>query len=646
MVGLALMKCGAMKAPNTILSFSIGLLLASSAFAQLTGPSTLSTPYLLPTLAGYQTISILTVDNTGVIADDLVPKIGGGTYGMNGIPDGLGAFDNGDGTFTLLMNHELGNTVGVIRDHGAKGAYVSKWVINKNTLAVISGEDLMKQVYGWNAGTQQSNATTGTFAFNRFCSADLPKVSAFYNAGTGLGTQERIFMHGEEGSATGWQQGTVVTGPDAGKSYVLGKFNLTTNGSGLTGVGAWENALANPFPQDLTIVIGNNDGGTGIMANAVSVYVGTKQSTGTEVDKAGLTNGTLKQILVTGNAAEVVNSTTRATNIINGTAFTLSATASTVFSRPEDGAWNPLNPAQFYFVTTDRLDQVSDGLGAQIGQTRLWRLTFTDIMNPNLGGTIDLLLDGKTVGGEKTNMFDNMTVNETTGHVILQEDVGGAAHNGKVWDYDPATFTGVTNSGTLKKVLAHDISRFGQVGVPATAPYTNDEEASGIIDITPTMASGALHKGNPREAWYISVDQAHYTAATSGSTITTAQVEGGQLFMLHEIAPENNVAVARGGFVRDRLTGKYVQKVTITNNNATALNGPFYLVLDSLNPANSLSNSTGTTSVYLPSGSPYIVIPGGALAPGGSASVTLQLTNPTNGAITYTPRVLNSIVTP
>ena len=32
---------------------------------------------------------------------------------MVGIPDGLGAFDNGDGTFTVLMNHELGNTQGV-----------------------------------------------------------------------------------------------------------------------------------------------------------------------------------------------------------------------------------------------------------------------------------------------------------------------------------------------------------------------------------------------------------------------------------------------------------------------------------------------------------------------------------------------------
>ena len=169
-------------------------------------------------------------------------------------------------------------------------------------------------------------------------------MSAFYNAATGLGTQARIYMHGEEGGATGFQLATVVTGPDAGKSYVLGKFNLSTNGSGLTGVGAWENALANPYPQDKTVVIGDSDGGTGIMTNAVAVYVGTKQTTGSEVDKAGLTNGTLKFVNVTGNPVEIVNTTTRATNITSGTRFTLSGTASTTFSRPEDGAWDPLNP--------------------------------------------------------------------------------------------------------------------------------------------------------------------------------------------------------------------------------------------------------------------------------------------------------------
>src|SRR5262249_55974528 len=154
------------------------------------------------------------------------------------------------------------------------------------------------------------------------------------------------------------------------------KFNLSTNGSGLTAVGAWENALANPFSQLKTVVVANSDGGTGIMTNAVAVYVGTKTNTGSEADRAGLTNGTLSFVNVVGNPVEIVNTTTRATNITSGTRFTLSGTSSTTFSRPEDGAWDPNNPNVYYFVTTDRLDQVSDGIGSQIGQTRLWRLTF------------------------------------------------------------------------------------------------------------------------------------------------------------------------------------------------------------------------------------------------------------------------------
>ena len=212
-----------MKPSPSISLLSIGAFFASAAFAQSNGPSTASTPYVLPTLPGYQTTSLLTVDNTGATPDDVVPKAGGGTYGLDGIPDGLGAFDNGDGTFTLLMNHELGNTAGVVRDHGAKGSYVSKFIINKNTFAVVSGEDLMKSIYRWNVATQSSETTPNTFAFARFCSADLPAVSAFYNAGSGLGTQERIFLHGEESSASGfWLQASVVTGSDAGKSYTLG----------------------------------------------------------------------------------------------------------------------------------------------------------------------------------------------------------------------------------------------------------------------------------------------------------------------------------------------------------------------------------------------------------------------------------------
>jgi hypothetical protein len=285
-------------------------------------------------------------------------------------------------------------------------------------------------------------------------------------------------------------------------------------------------------------------------------------------------------------------------------------------------------------VTTDRQDQLADGVGAQIGQTRLWRLTFDDITNPDLGGKIDVLIDGRVIDGEKVNMFDNIAVNAKTGRILLQEDVGGGAHNGKIWEFDPAT-------NALVKIVKHDAARFGDraggVTTPATAPFTNDEEASGIIDITAIMAGSALHKGNPREAWYSSSDQAHYTSGA-----TAAQVEGGQLFLLHDLAPVNNLTVVLGSFVRDRRTGYYTQQVRLTNNNAGALAGPFYLAVDSLSAGVTVVGSAGLTASYAPA-SPYVIVPGTSLAPGATVTLTLQFANPSNVAISYTPRAINSV---
>jgi len=109
--------------------------LAPTVNAQTKGPDSSAAPYVLPTAPNVQTTSILTTGDS----------VAG--YRMAGIPDGLGAFDNGDGTFTVLMNHELPNTTGIQRDHGAAGSFVSRWVINKTTLDVISGDDLIKTLY-------------------------------------------------------------------------------------------------------------------------------------------------------------------------------------------------------------------------------------------------------------------------------------------------------------------------------------------------------------------------------------------------------------------------------------------------------------------------------------------------------------------
>ena len=324
-------------------------------------------------------------------------------------------------------------------------------------------------------------------------------------------------MAGEESSITGWVTATIATGANAGKLYELGKFNLNTNGSGGSAWGGWETILVNQFTGDKAVAIGNNDGGTGIMNNALALYVGTKTSTGTEVEKAGLTNGTLKFINIAGSTAEITNTTSRTTNITSGTAFTLSDTASTVFSRPEDGAWNPLDPNQYYFVTTDRLDQVADGIGTQVGKSRLWRLNFSDVTNATGGGTIDLLIDGVGV-----NMLDNLTVDQSTGHVLLQEDVGNAAHNGKIFDFDPAT-------STLIQLARHDRARFGDIGLGATSPYSQDEEGSGIIDVTSILGR------NDGLRYYLSSDQDHSTINTADHPINNLTVEGGQLVLLSTV---------------------------------------------------------------------------------------------------------------
>jgi phosphodiesterase/alkaline phosphatase D-like protein len=484
-----------------------------------TGPSTTQTPYIVPTGTGVTTTSILTVGDTAPNS----------TYKLAGIPDGLGAFDNGNGTFTLLMNHEIGSTLGIARGPLTSGAFVSKWVINKSDLKVISGEDLIKTLYLWDPAT--STFKTGTTAFGRFCSADLAAPSAFYNSVTGLGTTARIFLTGEESGVEGRGLANIASGANAGTSYELpyiGKY-------------AAENLVASPVASNKTVVVGMDDGQNG----QVYVYVGTKTNTGTDIDKAGLNNGKLFGIKVTGLIDEIRESTPAA-----GTRFTLadlgqvqnttgaaldaaSETAQvTTFLRPEDGAWDPSNPKDFYFNTTDRLDQVSDGVGTQVGNSRVWRLRFDDPTNPEAGGTIEAVIDGltdKDVNGNavKVNMLDNMGI-DRYGHIILNEDVGGAAHNGKIWQYDIA-------SDRLTQLAKFDPARFGDVAAgvvaPATAPFTNDEESSGTIDMQEILGAG----------WFLLDAQAHYPIA---ATTDPALVEGGQLLALYNPTTALSAATA------------------------------------------------------------------------------------------------------
>jgi secreted PhoX family phosphatase len=480
------------------------------------GPSTSTAPYIQAIAPEVEFTSILTTGNVV------------GAYKMGGIPDGLGAYDNGDGTFTLLMNHELNNTVGIPRAHGAKGAYVSEWVINKKTLEVKSGADLMKNVYQQTAANTWSLVpATGvlgqTSTFSRFCSADLAERSAFFNKETRKGTKHRIFLNGEE-SAPVFQRGLahVATGHDKGNTYVL-PWAANANG-------AWENLLANPHTGDKTVVIGNADGGT----NGVYVYVGTKTNVGNDIEKAGLVGGTLYRVAVKGNLPEnrtvdaglglVVNKHGNYEGSFSLVAGSDTANAaSTKFQRPEDGAWDKKHHNRYYFVTTDQPDAAKDGNvntdipANQVGRTRLWVLNFIDSSMPELGGTIEMLLDGTSAKGDY-QMFDNITVNDD-GTLILQEDIGNNQHNGKVWKFNPRT-------GSLVKLAGFDKVLFGDIGVAGS--NTKDEESSGVIDVTDLLDR------DDDLVYNLLVAQNH---SASGDVET---VEKGQLLLMSRPAPKHD----------------------------------------------------------------------------------------------------------
>lgn len=481
----------------------ISLLVPIGVSSQVVGPGTSQTPFVVP-VASHVTLQSI------VSAGDSVPG-DTGAYRMAGKPDGLGAWDNGDGTFTLLMNHEFGIVEGIPRDHGRRGAFVSKWVIDKSTREVLSGEDLIQTVALWDIAAGQYIYDTATLC--RFCSADLPAEKAFHDSTSGKGTLNRIFTNGEECGREGRAFAHVATGPDAGISFELPR----------AGNASFENLLASPYPQELTLLIGLEDDTGG----QIYVYVGAKRAQGLDIELAGLANGSLFGLVVDGVPVEDrvtgIGDTIQTFSLYGfGDVSGLSGldlenqsdqAGVTQFLRPEDGHWDPENPGVFYFVTTDRFDQTKDGVGSQIGRTRLWRLRFADITDPVAGGVIEVLLDGTEPG---TNMLDNITIDHV-GNVIIQEDPGGAERAAKIWNYDIA-------ADQLTEIARADPDRFGDSGVDPTPPFNSDEESSGVIDVSNILGSG----------WFLLTLQAHYNIGD------VELDEDGQLMALysHASAPE------------------------------------------------------------------------------------------------------------
>jgi len=480
---------------------------STAALAQETGPSTTTPPYILPSAGlpdgAVRTLSLLSAGDS----------IGG--YRMVGVPDGLGAWIE-DGQVTLMMGHELTRAEGIARAHGAKGSFVSRYTIDPVTLSVLTGRDhntSPADVYTFDKSALVW--LTGADAWERLCSGDLAAQTAFQYRG--FGTAKRMFLDGEETRVPftpdyGRAYAHVATGPDHDQTWELPALGRMS----------YENLLANPLSQLKTIVMAMDDGEVGTTATTgspseVYMYVGTKKKKdGTDIEKAGLTGGTLYGIQVQvdgvavggesnafalGSASFVGSGRFVPVSLGDVTAKDGSqlqadtkAAGVTRFQRTEDGAWDarPGFENNYYFVTT----------ATATTNSRLWHLQFDDIANPELGGTIEVLLNGT----EGHRMLDNITI-DPLGRIIALEDVGNNARLGRVWMYD-------TTNKNFVEVAIHDAARFAAGSVSF---LTQDEETSGVIPAFDLIGPG----------WYLLDDQAHYPFGDPEI------VEGGQLLALY-----------------------------------------------------------------------------------------------------------------
>lgn len=432
-----------------------------------------------------------------------------GNYTLVGTPDGLGAYRNANGTITLLANHEL-SLSGVAKDRtnawGGAGSFISKLTIDPKTNRVTKGEELIKKINWWNYATgrwgTRPTAPNGatmvdyygtpnyTDGINRICSADLVAAGGAQTVvrvkkgkktvKKTLGYDGAIYLTGEEGSDESRAFATNMSG----ETYQLPRM----------GNAGWENLLMSTSSGKTTVVMGNEDGSAS--DSQVWMYVGTKTDKGTWVDQAGLNNGTLHAMAIWDAEGKRLASDVdfrasvgkgRSAKVTfpmvawdqSGTAQNGAASrVATTMSRVEDGVWDTKNKNVYWFVTTESSGQATTpapGTSYKRDGGALWKLTFKDVKNPHKGATVEMVLDGSE--DPFLNKPDNMTI--SNGFLFLQEDPGGNDHLSRVLSYEIAT-------GKITVVAQFNEEYFAP---GAAKQITNDEESSGIIDVTDIWAA-------------------------------------------------------------------------------------------------------------------------------------------------------------
>ena len=500
-----------------------------------TGSAGFFEPTMLKDVAGGDSLQVSSLLTNGEFTNGL--NRGDSVYTAPGIFDGLGAYDNGDGTYTVLANSELGAAAGVpylVDGVALTGARISKFIIDKDIdndasngyqSAVISGGIAYTSIIDAN-GDRVTAAAQLNGGFNRFCSGSFEEANKFGNR---RGFVDAIYLTGEEA--------------DEGLFYALDTETDTMYALAGLGRGGWETAIQVDTGSRNTVGVILMDDNTapiylwvgeksdskradflernGLAADQGNLYtwVPTGGSIGAGAGTAGVPDSADLNALALGTAAAgrwvLVGSGTQVAEMTEAQLRSAAnALGALQLSRLEDANINPDNGQQLVFATTgnsafggadtfgnlitldlsdafNRRGLISSSNGTDLTviydgdrQIAAW-----DAVNGNNNGVIDDAERG-AFGATIIRNPDGLTWSED-GFIYVQEDRSVdkaffAQQEASVWKVDASATDSVTGQALSERWLQIDRTAvptpYGQTD-PNPADYGN-WESSGIIDVS------------------------------------------------------------------------------------------------------------------------------------------------------------------
>lgn len=491
-------------------------------------------PTMLKDVAGGPILEVSSLITNGEFTNGLKP--GDGVFAPTGIFDGLGAYDNRNGTFTVLVNSELAPTAGVpylVDGVALTGARISKFIIDKDVddnagngyqSAVIAGGIAYSSIVDAK-GDRVTDAAQIGGGFSRFCSGSFEQANRF---GTRRGFIDSIYLTGEESAEgllyaldtktdtlyalaglgrAGWETAIQV---DTGSRNTVGVLLLDDNTAPMyLWVGEKSSAKGAGFLER-----------NGLAADQGSLYtwVPTAASIGTGAGTMGLPDSADLNALELGKAAAgrwvmvgdglEVAGWDEETLRVNANAL-----GALQLSRLEDASINPGNGKQVVFATTgNSAFGGADTFGNLITLDLARAFDSKGMIMPSNGTSLAVIYDGDrqvaawdAVNGNSNGVIDALEQAAFGATIIRNPD-------NLTWSKDGFIYVQEDRSVSAGYFAQEEASIF-KVSATAIDPLTGQARAERWVQIDRTTVPTLYGQTDPRAAGGPSPDPGNWESS-------------------------------------------------------------------------------------------------------------------------------------